>query len=58
MKRQACKKENKPKSKVRKVLDIVGYIIFGYLTYKPIRNYIFYDKLENKYSIDIYVLDE
>ena len=29
MKRQACKKENKPKSKVRKVLDIVGYIIFG-----------------------------
>ena len=40
------------------VMLIIGYIGFVYLTYKPIRNYIFYDKLENKYGIDIYVLDE
>ena len=35
---------------------IIIYIIFGYLTYHPIRNYIFYDFNSNKYGINIYVL--
>ena len=31
------------------------YIIFGYLTYKPIENYIFFDDSNSKYGINIYV---
>jgi len=34
---------------------IVMYIIFGYLTYKPIENYIFFDTKDSKYGINIYV---
>ena len=37
-------------------LIIIIYTIFGYLTYKPIRNYIFYDFNSNKYGINIYLL--
>lgn len=33
---------------------IVMYIVFGYLTYKPIQNYIFYDTKNEKYGIDMY----
>ena len=35
---------------------IIIYIIFGYLTYHPIKNYIFYDFSTNKYGINIYKL--
>ena len=34
---------------------IVVYIVFGYLTYKPIDNYLFFDIQESKYGINIYV---
>ena len=41
------------------IVGIIGiilvYIIFGYLTYKPIENYIFYDTVKDKYGINIYV---
>lgn len=44
--------------KFGKVIGICGiiiiYITFIYLTYNPIRNYIFYDIKDNKYGIDIY----
>lgn len=36
------------------ILIIIGYIIFGYLTYHPIENYIFYDIKDEKYGINIY----
>lgn len=38
------------------ILIIIIYIIFGYLTYHPIRNYVFYDFNTNKYGINIYSL--
>ena len=42
----------------KEVLSVIGiillYIIYGILTYKPPFNYIFFDKLENKYGINIY----
>ena len=45
--------------KYQNIIGIVGiilvYIIFGYLTYKPIENYIFYDTVKDKYGINIYV---
>lgn len=34
---------------------IITYIIFGYLTYYPIENYIFFDTSNSKYGINIYV---
>lgn len=37
-------------------LIAITYIIFGYLTYFPIRNDLFYDNEENKYGINIYIL--
>ncbi len=44
----------------KELLGIVGiillYIIFGILTYNPPFNYIFFDKMENKYGINIYEL--
>lgn len=44
----------------KEVLGVVGiillYIIFGILTYNPPYNYIFFDKVENKYGINIYEL--
>lgn len=33
---------------------IIVYIVFGYLTYNPPLNYVFYDTLNNKYGINIY----
>lgn len=38
------------------IIIIVIYIIFGYLTYNPLRNFIFYDTMKNKYGINIYLL--
>src|SRR5574344_2331370 len=35
---------------------VIIYIIFGFLTYKPFRNFLFYDKKEHKYGVNIYVL--
>lgn len=44
----------------KELLGVVGiillYIIFGILTYNPPFNYIFFDKMENKYGINIYEL--
>lgn len=44
----------------KEVLGVIGiillYIFFGLLTYNPPYNYIFFDKLENKYGINIYEL--
>ena len=44
----------------KELLGIVGiiliYIIFGILTYNPPFNYMFFDKMENKYGINIYEL--
>lgn len=45
--------------KYQNIIGIVGiilvYILFGYLTYKPIENYLFFDKQDSKYGINIYV---
>ncbi len=35
---------------------VISYIIFGYLTYNPIRNDLFYDYEDNKYGVNIYIL--
>lgn len=44
----------------KEILSIVGiillYIVMGILTYNPPFNYIFFDKMENKYGINIYEL--
>lgn len=45
--------------KYQNIIGIVGiiitYIIFGYLTYNPVENYIFFDISNSKYGINIYV---
>ena len=45
--------------KYQNFIGIIGiilvYIIFGYLTYNPIENYLFYDTVKDKYGIDIYI---
>ena len=45
--------------KYQNIIGIIGiiliYIIFGYLTYNPIENYIFFDTVKDKYGINIYV---
>ena len=45
--------------KYQNIIGIIGiiliYIIFGYLTYKPIENYIFYDTVKDKYGVNIYI---
>ena len=38
------------------ILIVATYIVFGYLTYFPIRNDLFYDNEENKYGVNIYIL--
>ncbi len=46
------------KIKYQNIIGIIGiiliYIIFGYLTYRPLENYVFFDTIENKYGINIY----
>ncbi len=45
--------------KYQNLIGIIGiilvYIIFGYLTYKPIENYIFFDTIKDKYGINLYI---
>ena len=45
--------------KYQGIIGIIGiilvYIIFGYLTYRPIENYLFFDMQNSKYGINIYV---
>ena len=36
------------------ILIIITYIIFGYLTYHPLHNYLFIDKSNNTYGINQY----
>lgn len=36
------------------ILIIISYIIFGYLTYNPIHNYLFLDNIKNIYGIKNY----
>ena len=36
------------------ILIIISYIIFAYLTYKPIKNELFFDTQEEKYGINNY----
>ena len=45
---------NRPLNKASIVLILLGYVVFGSLTYNPLRNYIFYDTHHNKYGINIY----
>ena len=35
---------------------IISYIIFGYLTYKPIETKLFFDPIEEKYGINYFIL--
>jgi len=45
--------------KYQSIIGIIGiiltYIIFGYLTYNPLYNYVFFDIKDNKYGINIYL---
>ena len=36
------------------ILIIISYIVFGYLTYNPIHNYLFLDNIKNIYGIKNY----
>ena len=40
------------------VLIIICYIVFGYLTYNPIRSDIFFDPMDEKYGIHTYKLSD
>ena len=44
--------------KCGKIIGIIGilvvYSIFGYLTYHPVKNYVFFDTHNSKYGINIY----
>lgn len=37
-------------------LIIISYVIFGYLTYNPIRHEIFFDPMDEKYGLNTYKL--
>lgn len=50
-------KQDSPLNKASIVLILLGYIVFGSLTYNPIKNYIFYDTHHQKYGIDIYEIE-
>lgn len=38
------------------ILIIISYIIFGYLTYNPIKNFMFFDHLKEIYGINTYLI--
>ena len=38
------------------IIIICIYIMFGYLTYNPLHNFLFLDKLHNKYGTNTYIL--
>ena len=48
--------------KYQGIIGIIGiiatYVLFGYLTYKPMLNYIFFDSENNKYGINTYIFDK
>lgn len=52
---------SKNEIKYQSIIGIIGiiiiYIIFGYLTYKPIINYLFFDDSNDKYGINTYIFD-
>lgn len=49
------KQENIKYQSIIGTVGIIAVLItFGYLTYKPIENYVFYDTEHNKYGINIY----
>ena len=48
-------KEIKYQNFIGIICIILVYIIFGYLTYNPIENYLFYDTVKDKYGINIYI---
>jgi len=54
----SCYILNMEKIKYGEYISIIGiiivYFIFGFLTYNPPINELFYDKNDNKYGIDIY----
>lgn len=49
---------NKKEIKYGNTIGILGiltiYIVFGYLAYKPCQNFLFFDKEQGKYGINIY----
>ena len=49
-------KNNSNLNKLAIILIIITYCIFGYLTYNPIHNYLFYDTMHHKYGLNIYKL--
>lgn len=49
-----CKKDYKYVEYIALVLIITCYIIFGYLTYNPIKNHLFFDTQEEKYGLNNY----
>ena len=52
---------NLNKIKFQNIIGISGiilvYIIFAYLTYNPIMNYIFFDTENDLYGINTYIID-
>lgn len=50
------KKETSKHTNLILILIILIYILFGYLTYYPLRNFIFLDYSKNKYGRNIYIL--
>ena len=47
-------KKNYQKLNIISIVLIIGFIVFGYLTYKPLKNNLFYDTKNEKYGINIY----
>ena len=48
------KKDYKYTEYIALFLIIIGYVIFGYLTYNPIKTHLFFDTQEEKYGINNY----
>ena len=49
-------KEIKYQNVISIIFIIIIYIIFGYLTYNPLKNDMFFDTEEEKYGINEYIL--
>jgi len=52
---------SKDEIRFQNIIGIVGiiimYIIFGYLTYRPVIDYLFFDEKNDKYGINTYIFD-
>lgn len=48
----------KPFNTVSIILIVISYIVFGYLTYNPIRNEIFFDPMDEMYGLNTYKLSK